>query len=127
MPPPRAVSFARPLTLLPSPLGGEGWGVRGCLAPLAPGGRGEQERRELALRPSPLADNLHIPLTPRAREEALRRRDMDVFCIGMYRSGSTWQYHIVGHLLEKHRGGRRLGIVTGPEYARAAPGAPDGW
>jgi hypothetical protein len=52
---------------------------------------------------------------------------MDVFCIGMYRSGSTWQYHIVAHLLEKHRGGRRLGIVTGPEYAHAAEGAPDGW
>ncbi len=52
---------------------------------------------------------------------------MDVFCIGMYRSGSTWQYHVVGHLLEKHRDARRLGIVTGPEYARAASEQADAW
>jgi hypothetical protein len=52
---------------------------------------------------------------------------MDVFCIGMYRSGSTWQYHVVGHLLENHCGGRRLGIVTGPEYARAPAGDADSW
>jgi hypothetical protein len=52
---------------------------------------------------------------------------MDVFCIGMYRSGSTWQYHVVSHLLEQHRGGRRLGIVTGPEYARTARGEPGEW
>ncbi len=47
---------------------------------------------------------------------------MDVFCVGMYRSGSTWQYDVVSHLLEKHRGGRRLGFVTGAEYAKLPRG-----
>src|SRR6185312_2948705 len=47
---------------------------------------------------------------------------MDVFCVGMYRACSTWQYEVIAHLLERHRGGRRLGYVMGEEYV--APDAP---
>ncbi|CAN5721375.1 hypothetical protein BH23PLA1_BH23PLA1_41880 [soil metagenome] len=47
---------------------------------------------------------------------------MDVFCVGMYRSCSTWQYEVVGHLLERHRGCRRLGYREGPDYAAAVEG-----
>jgi hypothetical protein len=50
---------------------------------------------------------------------------MDVLCVGMYRSGSTWQYAVVSHLLESHRAARRLGFVTGAEYAGLAPAG--GW
>jgi hypothetical protein len=42
---------------------------------------------------------------------------MDVLCVGMYRACSTWQYDVVAHLLERHHGGRRLGYLTGEEYA----------
>lgn len=54
---------------------------------------------------------------------------MDVLCVGMYRACSTWQYEVVAHLVEKHRAGRRLGYVTGDEYAtltarEPAPHAP---
>jgi hypothetical protein len=52
---------------------------------------------------------------------------MDVFCVGMYRSGSTWQYDVVSHLLEKHRGGRRLGFVTGEEFATLRGQGAGGW
>ena len=38
---------------------------------------------------------------------------MLVLCVGMYRACSTWQYGVVGSILEKHRGGRRLGFVEG--------------
>jgi hypothetical protein len=41
---------------------------------------------------------------------------MDVLCVGMYRSGSTWQYDVVGRMLER-RGGRRLGFVPGEDHA----------
>ncbi len=51
---------------------------------------------------------------------------MYVFCVGMYRSGSTWQYDVVSRLLESHRGGRRLGFVTGEEFAHL-PGVADSW
>src|SRR5438067_7889431 len=33
---------------------------------------------------------------------------MYVFCVGMYRSCSTWQYNIVCRLVERHRLGHRL-------------------
>jgi hypothetical protein len=53
---------------------------------------------------------------------------MDVLCVGMYRSCSTWQYNVVSHLVKKHRGGCRLGFVPGEEYARLPPGgAAGGW
>jgi hypothetical protein len=43
---------------------------------------------------------------------------MDVLCVGMNRAGSTWQYDVVSHLVERHHGGRRLGFVkTGADYA----------
>lgn len=41
---------------------------------------------------------------------------MDVICCGMYRACSTWQYEVVGHLIEAHRRGERLGYVEGAEY-----------
>jgi hypothetical protein len=34
-----------------------------------------------------------------------------VFCAGMPRSGSTWQYQVASHLLEQHRGGVRGGFL----------------
>jgi hypothetical protein len=41
---------------------------------------------------------------------------MDVFCVGMYRSGSTWQYEVACHVVERFRQGRRLGYVPGERY-----------
>src|SRR5687767_13718029 len=49
---------------------------------------------------------------------------MDVFCVGMFRSGSTWQYDVASHLLERHRGAERLGHLT-PEHC--TPSADDRW
>ena len=46
----------------------------------------------------------------------------DVICAGMYRACSTWQYEVVGHLIERHLRGERLGYLTGEAYAaRFAP------
>jgi Sulfotransferase domain len=46
----------------------------------------------------------------------------DVICGGMYRACSTWQYEVVGHLIERHLRGERLGYLTGEAYAaRFAP------
>ncbi len=42
---------------------------------------------------------------------------MDVLCVGMYRACSTWQYDVAAELVERHLGGRRLGYLTGEEYA----------
>lgn len=54
---------------------------------------------------------------------------MDLFCVGMYRACSTWQYDVAALLLERHRGGRRLGYLTGTEYAALDDCEPagDGW
>jgi hypothetical protein len=41
---------------------------------------------------------------------------MDVFCAGMYRSCSTWQYNICAELVERKAGGERLGFIGGPMY-----------
>jgi hypothetical protein len=53
---------------------------------------------------------------------------VDVLCVGMYRACSTWQYNVVADLVERHRGGTRLGYVTGDAYAalmrRETSGAP---
>ncbi len=38
---------------------------------------------------------------------------MLALCVGMYRACSTWQYGVVGSILERHREGRRLGFVEG--------------
>jgi hypothetical protein len=37
---------------------------------------------------------------------------MYVFCVGMYRSCSTWQYNVACRLLERHRQASRLGVLT---------------
>ena len=37
---------------------------------------------------------------------------MYVFCAGMYRSGSTWQYNVVSHLVEMFGVGRRIGFYN---------------
>ncbi|OAI44761.1 hypothetical protein AYO44_13560 [Planctomycetaceae bacterium SCGC AG-212-F19] len=42
---------------------------------------------------------------------------MHVFCVGMYRSGSTWQYQVASNLVERFRAGRRLGFVCGESFA----------
>ena len=48
---------------------------------------------------------------------------MDVFCVGMYRSCSTWQYNICAELLECKAGGERLGFISAPIYESVgAPG-----
>ena len=41
---------------------------------------------------------------------------MYVLCVGMYRACSTWQYEVIAHLLERHRGGVRLGYLTGDQF-----------
>ena len=49
----------------------------------------------------------------------------DVICAGMYRACSTWQYEVVGHLVENHLKGQRLGYVCGETYEtleRLGPG-----
>ena len=44
---------------------------------------------------------------------------MLVLCVGMYRACSTWQYGVVGQLLERHRAGVRLGFADGDGFASA--------
>jgi hypothetical protein len=44
----------------------------------------------------------------------------------MYRAGSTWQYQVVSHLLEKYRQGKSLGFRAGPEFATCS-GDLSGW
>lgn len=44
------------------------------------------------------------------------RSDRDIICAGMYRACSTWQYEVVAHLIGLHRGGTRLGYLTGEQY-----------
>src|SRR5439155_5480565 len=46
---------------------------------------------------------------------------VDVLCVGAYRAGSTWQYNVAASLVERHRGGRRLGFVQGGDYPAADP------
>lgn len=46
---------------------------------------------------------------------------MYVLCVGLHRSGSTWQYQVAADLIERHHGGRRLGFVGSPLPAG------DGW
>lgn len=55
---------------------------------------------------------------------------MIVICAGMYRAASTWQYEVVADLIERHRGGSRLGYMTGVEFAaweRRGGAASSGW
>jgi Sulfotransferase domain len=41
----------------------------------------------------------------------------------MYRACSTWQYEVVGHLVEQRLNGQRLGYMTGDAYEALALGA----
>jgi len=41
---------------------------------------------------------------------------MDVFCIGMPRSASTWQYAVTCALLERHGSARRMGFFDSPDH-----------
>ncbi len=56
---------------------------------------------------------------------------MYVICAGMYRACSTWQYEVIAHLLERHRGGVRLGYLTGDQFEelddREGDGGADAW
>lgn len=54
---------------------------------------------------------------------------MYVFCVGMYRACSTWQYEVVAHLVERHRNGRRLGYLTGDQFEALdeVQGNDDNW
>ncbi|WP_435008151.1 FkbM family methyltransferase [Tundrisphaera lichenicola] len=54
---------------------------------------------------------------------------MVVFCVGMYRACSTWQYGVAGTILERHRGVQRLGFLDGgPFGSEVAPGLdPTTW
>ncbi len=40
-----------------------------------------------------------------------------VFCVGMYRACSTWQYEVLCHLVEAKLGGQRLGFLDADEFA----------
>ena len=44
-----------------------------------------------------------------------------IFCLGMYRSSSTWQYEVVSHMAETYRNGVRLGFIEGIHF-QALPG-----
>jgi hypothetical protein len=51
---------------------------------------------------------------------------MYVFCVGMYRACSTWQYEIVSHLVERYKGGRRLGFLTADQFQNHESSSPAG-
>lgn len=82
-----------------------------CLRPAAVVGTAASRRRPAAER---------NPLT-RHRFDALDRPagrpGLDVICAGMYRACSTWQYEVVGHLVEHKLEGQRLGYVRSESYA----------
>jgi sulfotransferase family protein len=52
---------------------------------------------------------------------------MFVFCVGMFRSCSTWQYEVASHLVAKHRGGRAIGYVPGDQFAAHDDRASTEW
>ena len=54
---------------------------------------------------------------------------MLVFCVGMFRACSTWQYGVVAALLERHRGGKRIGFVDGERFSSEVGPTldPSGW
>lgn len=66
------------------------------------------------------------PLLARRPSRSSAKR-FDVICAGMYRACSTWQYTVAAHLVERYRGGRRLGYLSGEDYAardRKGAGGP---
>lgn len=60
-----------------------------------------------------------------------RSKSMDIFCCGMYRSCSTWQYEVAIEILRhaRHQGDPvevlPIGYRTGPDYDRESPARPD--
>ena len=42
-----------------------------------------------------------------------------IFCVGMYRACSTWQYEVLSHLVETRLAGARLGFMDGDDFAAA--------
>lgn len=46
---------------------------------------------------------------------------MIVVCAGMYRACSTWQYDVAAHLIERHRGGHRMGYLVPGAFAAWPP------
>ena len=55
---------------------------------------------------------------------------MDVYCAGMYRACSTWQYEVVACLLQRYRKCEALGYLLGAEYSsliRSQPARLDTW
>ena len=68
--------------------------------------------RRLRLDHNDLAGKRH-----RVYVDSRHARVNDVICGGMYRACSTWQYEVVGHLVERHLRGERLGYLTGEAYA----------
>lgn len=56
---------------------------------------------------------------------------MDVFCIGMPRSASTWQYAVTCALLERHGSARRMGFFDSPDHVAQFisdhPPSPQQW
>jgi Sulfotransferase domain len=104
----------------------------------ANGGKGHAPSpREAKIRPVPHRMFVRAGGAGTAPEPPPIRGPVDVICAGMYRACSTWQYEVVAHLLEHHRGGRRLGYLMPQEYIRApsradADGGPtrvpgEGW
>ncbi len=93
---------------------------------------GFRSRRDLAGRPSRPHWRLFRCARPSSSWSQPRatRRDadgdissqhpLDVFCGGMYRACSTWQYEVAAHLIEQCLGGERLGYLTGDQYAALA-------
>jgi len=87
------------------------------------------------------ARGLHAPRYRRVRRDRIdlrvwqwpildgRRhiRSRDVICAGMYRACSTWQYEVVGHLVELHWHGQRMGYVSGEAYRAAGHPTPTHW
>lgn len=72
-----------------------------------------------------------LKLARRVLATSMGHRPVDVICAGMYRACSTWQYEVVAHLVEHHRGGSRVGYLTPGDYSgtgrRDAVGSPTAW
>ena len=83
--------------------------------------RGEKEGVPIpgahcVLVPSKPARVIHRSRRSCGLDEPRATRARDVICAGMYRACSTWQYEVVGHLVEQRLQGQRLGYVTGEVY-----------
>jgi Sulfotransferase domain len=76
----------------------------------------------LALGSSPMPSQTGANQAPGHHPETTDKspRPVDVLCSGMYRACSTWQYEVAAHLIEHYLGGRRLGYLTGEQYAALA-------